>query len=82
MYLISLPSSLLPIDSLPKLLIPTGPLFSSSNLLFKIFKTYSRAVEKQSILFGPRIYLLVHRNLLECMWDLFKIVLESIKLQF
>jgi hypothetical protein len=45
--------------------------------------TGSRIAEKQQNLFAALEYgLLVYKNLLECRWDHFEIVLESVKLRF
>ncbi len=60
----SLRSSSLPICSLAEILIPTY---------------WSSCYKKVKFFLGPRIWLLVHINLMEYSWGHFKILLESVK---
>jgi hypothetical protein len=53
---------------------------SSSNMFLKIAKRlFKGSGEKVKFVCGPRTCLLLHKNLLECSWCNFEILLESVK---
>ncbi len=82
-YYISLRPHLFYICSLAELLIRIC-LFFSSNLFFKILKGWLFKGRGEIVKFVccPRICFAFHRNLLECTWVHFKILLEGAKLLF